>query len=154
MTALRGSPEFRDAVVEAAALLGIAERQIEKDAGRRRPGNRAQCLRAPSPHPGRAAPRGDHDGRSGPLPLRARPSRSDQCGFQERRGPESALADRSFGPEDPLSFLALPRPLSDRDQAMVHMRASGAGLTAIARHFGISRTRVEQIPDRAEQRCD
>jgi hypothetical protein len=31
MTALRGSPEFRDAVVEAAALLGIAERQIEKD---------------------------------------------------------------------------------------------------------------------------
>ena len=65
-----------------------------------------------------------------------------------------ALADRSFGPEDPLSFLALPRPLSDRDQAMVHMRASGAGLTAIARHFGISRTRVEQIPDRAEQRCD
>src|SRR5438128_1689086 len=59
-----------------------------------------------------------------------------------------ALAERILGPEDLLSCLALPRPLSDRDEAMVHMHASGAGLTAIARHFGISRRRVEQILDR------
>lgn len=62
-----------------------------------------------------------------------------------------ALAERILGPEDPLSCLALPRPLSDRDEAMVHMHASGAGLTAIARHFGVSRNRVVQILDRAEQ---
>jgi predicted nucleotidyltransferase component of viral defense system len=31
VTALRGSPEFWDAVVEAAARLGIAERHVEKD---------------------------------------------------------------------------------------------------------------------------
>ena len=31
MTALRSSPDFRDAVLEAAARLGIAERQVEKD---------------------------------------------------------------------------------------------------------------------------
>lgn len=62
-----------------------------------------------------------------------------------------ALAERSLGPEDPLSCVALRRPLTDRDEAMVHMHASGAGLTAIARHFGISRSRVEQILDRAEQ---
>ena len=65
-----------------------------------------------------------------------------------------ALAEGSFGPEDPLSCLALPRPLSDRAEAMVHMHASGSGLTAIARHFGISRTRVEQILERAEQSLD
>lgn len=65
-----------------------------------------------------------------------------------------ALAEGSFGPEDPLSCLALPRPLSDRDEAMVHMHASGSGLTAIARHFGISRSRVEQILERAEQSLD
>ena len=65
-----------------------------------------------------------------------------------------ALAERSLGPEDPLSCLALPRPLSGRDEAMVHMHASGAGLTTIARHFGISRSRVEQILDRAEQSSD
>ncbi len=62
-----------------------------------------------------------------------------------------ALAERSLGPEDPLPCLALSRPLSDRDEAMVHMHASGAGLTAIARHFDVSRTRVKQILDRAEQ---
>ena len=65
-----------------------------------------------------------------------------------------ALAERSLRPEDPLSCLRLPRPLSDRDEAMVHMRASGAGLAAIARHFAISRTRVEQILHRAEQSPD
>jgi len=65
-----------------------------------------------------------------------------------------ALAEPSLGPEDPLSCLALRRPLSDRDETMVHMHASGAGFTAIARHSGISRTRVEQILDRAEQRSD
>jgi len=65
-----------------------------------------------------------------------------------------ALEERSLGPEDPLSCLALPRPLSDRDGAMVHMHASGTGLTAIARHFGISRSRVEQILDRVEQSSD
>jgi hypothetical protein len=65
-----------------------------------------------------------------------------------------ALAERGLGPEDPLSRLALPRPLSHRDEAMVHMRASGAGLTAIARHFGISRSRVNQILDRAELSSD
>jgi hypothetical protein len=65
-----------------------------------------------------------------------------------------ALAERGHGPDDPLSCLALPRPLSSRDEAMVHMHASGAGLTAIARHFGISRSRVKQILDRAEQSSD
>ena len=65
-----------------------------------------------------------------------------------------ALAERRLGPEDPLSCLALPRPLSDRDEAMVHMHASGAGLTAIARHFGISRTRVVQVLYRAERDSD
>ncbi len=65
-----------------------------------------------------------------------------------------ALGERSVRPEDQLSCLALPRPLSDREEAMVHMHASGAGLTVIARHFGISRIRVEQILDRAEQSPD
>lgn len=65
-----------------------------------------------------------------------------------------ALAEQSLGPEDPLSCLALPRPLSDRDEAMVHMHASGAGFTVIARYFGVSRSRVEQIIARAEQRSD
>ena len=55
---------------------------------------------------------------------------------------------------DPLSCLAFPRPLSCRDEAMVHMHTSGAGPTAIARHFGISRSRVKQILDRAEQSSD
>jgi DNA-binding NarL/FixJ family response regulator len=65
-----------------------------------------------------------------------------------------ALAERSLGPEDPLSCLALPRTLSDRDEAIVRMHASGAGLTAIARHAGISRTRVKQILERVEQSSD
>lgn len=65
-----------------------------------------------------------------------------------------ALAEQSLGPEDALSCLALPRPLSDRDEAMVHMHASGAGFTAIARHFGISRSRAEQILDRAREGSD
>jgi hypothetical protein len=65
-----------------------------------------------------------------------------------------ALVERGHGPDDPLSCLALPRPLSSRDEAMVHMHASGAGLTAIARYFGISRSRVKQILDRAEQSSD
>jgi hypothetical protein len=65
-----------------------------------------------------------------------------------------ALAERNLGSDDPLSCLALPRPLSHRDEAMVEMHASGAGLTAIARHFGISRSRVNQILDRAEQSSD
>jgi len=37
---------------------------------------------------------------------------------------------------------------------MVHLHASGAGFTAIARHFGISRCRVEQILDRGGQSSD
>ncbi|MHB8290826.1 MAG: DNA-directed RNA polymerase subunit alpha C-terminal domain-containing protein [Acidimicrobiales bacterium] len=61
-----------------------------------------------------------------------------------------ALAQRSLRPEDALSCLALPRPLSARNEAMVHLHASGAGFTAIARHFGISRTRVKQIVDGTE----
>jgi hypothetical protein len=65
-----------------------------------------------------------------------------------------ALADWSLEPEHTLGCLALPPPLCDRDEAMMHMQASGMGLTAIARHFGLSRTRVEQILDRAEQRSD
>lgn len=65
-----------------------------------------------------------------------------------------ALAERGPGLEDPLSCLALPRPLSDRDEAMVHIHASGAGTMAMARHFGISRSRVKQILDRAEQSSD
>lgn len=68
-----------------------------------------------------------------------------------RRALRRPLGERSVRPEDQLSCLALPRPLSDRDEAIVHMHASGAGLTVIARHFGISRIRVEQILDRAEQ---
>jgi hypothetical protein len=58
-----------------------------------------------------------------------------------------ALAEQGLEPEDLLTSLALPRPLSIRDEAMVHMHASGAGHTAIARHFGISRSRVEQSSD-------
>jgi hypothetical protein len=59
-----------------------------------------------------------------------------------------ALTEPSLRPDDPLSRLMPPRPLSDRDEAMLHMHATGAGLTTIARHFGVSRTRVEQILDR------
>jgi hypothetical protein len=62
-----------------------------------------------------------------------------------------ALAEWGLRPGDPLSSLELPRPMSDRDEAVVHMRASGAGLTEIARHFGVSKTRVDQILGRAEQ---
>jgi hypothetical protein len=65
-----------------------------------------------------------------------------------------ALADWRFEPEQTLGCLALPPPLSDRDEAIMHMHASGMGLTAIARQFGLSRTRVDQILDRAEQRSD
>lgn len=67
-----------------------------------------------------------------------------------------ALAGQSLKrqPEDSLSCLALPRPLSDRDEAMVNMHASGAGFPTIARHFGISRSRAEQILERAREGSD
>lgn len=58
-------------------------------------------------------------------------------------------AARNLSDETPLSSLVSPRPLSDRDQAVVEMRATGAQLSAIARRFGISRSRVVQILERA-----
>ena len=91
--------------------------------------------------------------RPAPSPNR-RSAPSDQRGPQERGGPEGGTGGAEPGSEDLLSCLALPRPLSGRDEAMVHMRGSGAGPTAIARHFGISRSRVNQVLDRAEQRSD
>lgn len=60
-----------------------------------------------------------------------------------------ALAEPSLLPDDPLSYLAVRRPLPGRDEAIVRMRASGITLAAIARHFAISSTRVGQIIDRA-----
>ena len=62
-----------------------------------------------------------------------------------------ALGEQILGPEDLLSSLAIPRPLFNRDRTIVHMHASGVGHTAIARQIGISRIRVAQILDRAEQ---
>jgi DNA-directed RNA polymerase specialized sigma subunit len=61
-----------------------------------------------------------------------------------------ALADPALGSDDPIELLALPRarPISERDQELVRMRQQGATLAQVARRFGISRTRVEQILER------
>ena len=60
-----------------------------------------------------------------------------------------ATAEQNLSAEVSLSRLTPCRPLSDRDQAIVQMRAAGEQLSAIARCFGISRSRAAQILDRA-----
>jgi Bacterial RNA polymerase, alpha chain C terminal domain len=61
-----------------------------------------------------------------------------------------ALRDRSVCSTDPIEVLGLPpqRVISERDSELVRMRQQGAGVSVIARRFGISRTRVHQILDR------
>ena len=61
-----------------------------------------------------------------------------------------ALTDATLGSEDPLECLGLPtaRVISERDRELIRMRQQGATLSLIARRFGISRTRVEQILER------
>ncbi len=61
-----------------------------------------------------------------------------------------ALRDRSVRSTDPIEVLALPpaRAISERDSELVRMRQQGAGVAVIARRFGISRVRVQQILDR------
>jgi RNA polymerase alpha subunit len=61
-----------------------------------------------------------------------------------------ALQDRSVCSTDPIEVLTLPpaRAISERDSELVRMRQQGAGVTVIARRFGISRVRVQQILDR------
>ena len=58
-----------------------------------------------------------------------------------------AMAERRT--DEPLSCLVACRPLSGRDQAIVQMRAAGENLSAIARRFGICRSRVVQVLDLA-----
>jgi DNA-binding CsgD family transcriptional regulator len=60
-----------------------------------------------------------------------------------------AMVERNLGDDDPLSRLASSRPLSDRDEKIVQMRAAGEQLSVIARRFGMSRSRAAQILDRA-----
>ncbi len=61
-----------------------------------------------------------------------------------------ALRDRSVRSTDSIEVLALPpaRAISERDSELVRMRQQGAGVAVIARRFGISRVRVQQILDR------
>ena len=61
-----------------------------------------------------------------------------------------AHRDRSVCSTDPIEVLALPpaRTISERDREVLRMRQQGAGVTVIARRFGISRVRVQQILDR------
>jgi hypothetical protein len=51
---------------------------------------------------------------------------------------------------DPIEVLALgpARAISERDRELVRMCQQGAGVAVIARRFGISRVRVQQILDR------
>jgi DNA-directed RNA polymerase specialized sigma subunit len=62
----------------------------------------------------------------------------------------AALRDAALGWDDPIELLALPpaRPISERDRELVRMRQQGATLAQVARRFGISKTRVEQILER------
>ncbi len=61
-----------------------------------------------------------------------------------------AWGTRRWAGGDPIELLALPsaRPISERDRELVRMRQQGATLAQVARRFGISKTRVEQILDR------
>jgi len=61
-----------------------------------------------------------------------------------------ALRDPAVYSTDPIEVLALPpaRVISERDRELVQMRQQGAGVAVIARRFGISRVRVQQILDR------
>ena len=61
-----------------------------------------------------------------------------------------ALRDPAVCSTDPIEVLALPpaRVISERDSELVRMRQQGAGVAVIARRFGISRVRVQQILDR------
>jgi hypothetical protein len=61
-----------------------------------------------------------------------------------------ALQERSVCSTDPIEVLGLPpaRVISERDSELVRMRQQGAGVAVIARRFGISRVRVQQILDR------
>jgi len=61
-----------------------------------------------------------------------------------------ALTDPALGLGDPIEMLALPaaRPIRERNQELIRMRQQGASLGQVARRFGISRTRVEQILER------
>jgi DNA-directed RNA polymerase sigma subunit (sigma70/sigma32) len=51
----------------------------------------------------------------------------------------AALGDPALGWDD---------PISERDQELIRMRQQGATLVQVARRFGISKTRVEQILER------
>lgn len=61
-----------------------------------------------------------------------------------------ALRDPTVPSTDPIEVLALApaRVISERDSELVRMRQQGAGVAVIARRFGISRVRVQQILDR------
>jgi DNA-directed RNA polymerase specialized sigma24 family protein len=61
-----------------------------------------------------------------------------------------ALGDATLRSDDPIELLALPqaRPISERDQGLIRMRQEGTTLAQVARRFGISKTRVEQILER------
>jgi DNA-directed RNA polymerase specialized sigma24 family protein len=61
-----------------------------------------------------------------------------------------ALGDATLRCDDPIELLALPRarPISERDRELIRMRQQGATLAQVARRFGISKTRVEQILER------
>jgi hypothetical protein len=61
-----------------------------------------------------------------------------------------ALRDPAVCSTDPIEVLALPPAgvISERDSELVQMRQQGAGVAVIARRFGISRVRVQQILDR------
>jgi DNA-directed RNA polymerase sigma subunit (sigma70/sigma32) len=60
------------------------------------------------------------------------------------------LGDATLRSDDPIELLALPRarPISERDRGLIRMRQEGATLAQVARRFGISKTRVEQILER------
>jgi DNA-directed RNA polymerase specialized sigma subunit len=61
-----------------------------------------------------------------------------------------ALGDATLRSDDPIELLSLPqaRPISERDRELIRMRQQGATLAQVARRFGISKTRVEQILER------
>jgi hypothetical protein len=52
--------------------------------------------------------------------------------------------------DDPIEMLALPaaRPIRERDHELILGRQQGETLPQLARRFGISRGRVEQILNR------
>jgi DNA-directed RNA polymerase specialized sigma24 family protein len=62
----------------------------------------------------------------------------------------AALGDPALRADDPIELLSLPqaRPICERDRELIRMRQHGATLAQVARRFGISKTRVEQILER------